>query len=114
MPVVFEAVPLGAAGRQRQDRIEAVQGLNRRFLIDGEDRGVVGRVDIQPDHVGGFGLEVGVVRQHVALEAMRLQPGTAPGLADEIVVNLQQAPFASSSVTLSPAATGTRDSRHRR
>ena len=31
VPVVFEAVPLGAAGRQRQDRIEAVQRLNAVF-----------------------------------------------------------------------------------
>ena len=33
---VLETVSLRAAGRQRQDRIEPVQRLNRGFLVDGE------------------------------------------------------------------------------
>ena len=41
VPVVFEAVALGAPGRQRQHGIEAVERLNRRLLVDGEHRRVV-------------------------------------------------------------------------
>ena len=90
MAVVLEPVPLRAAGRQRQDRIEAVERLDGRFLIDGEHRRVVGRIHIQPNHVRRLGLEVGIVRLHVPLESMRLQPGAPPRLADEVVMNLQQ------------------------
>jgi hypothetical protein len=80
------------AGRQRQHRIQTVECLDRRFLIDREHRGVVRRIDVQADHVGRFLFEVGIVRRHVALEPMRLQARALPRFADEIVVNLQQAP----------------------
>ena len=92
MAVVLEAVPLGAARRQRQDRIEPVERLDGRFLIDRKHGRVVGRIHIQPDHVCRFGLEVGIVRLHVALESMRLQTGAPPRFADEVVMNLQQPP----------------------
>ena len=91
MPVVLEAVALGAAGRQRQHGIEAVERLNGGFLVDGEDRRVVRRIDVQADHVGGLRFEVGIVRLHVALEAMGLEAGALPGLRDEVVMNLQHA-----------------------
>jgi hypothetical protein len=71
--------------------IEAVERLNGGFLVNGEDRRVVRRIDVQPDHVGGFRLEVGVVRLHVALEAVGLQARALPGLRDEVVMNLQHA-----------------------
>src|SRR5436190_547643 len=79
-------------GRERQHRVEAVERLNRRFLIDGEHRCVIWRIDVQPDHVRRLRLEVRVVRLHVALEPMRLQPGALPCFGDEIVMNLQQTP----------------------
>jgi hypothetical protein len=88
--VLLESVSFCAPRRQRQDRIEAVERLDGRFLIDGKHGRVVGRIDIQADHVGGLRLEVGVVRPHIAPESMGLQPGTPPRLADEVVVNLQQ------------------------
>ena len=47
MAVVLEAVPLGPFGRQGQHGIEAVERLNRRFLVDGKRRRVVGRIHIQ-------------------------------------------------------------------
>jgi hypothetical protein len=59
--VVLKAVPLGPTGRQRHG-IEAVERLNRRFLIDGEHRRVIRRIDVQPDHVRGLRLEVRIVR----------------------------------------------------
>ena len=39
--VILEAVTLGAARRQRQHGIEAVERLNGRLLVHGEDRRVV-------------------------------------------------------------------------
>ena len=42
MPDVLEPVALGAAGGQGQDRVEAVERLDRRLLIDAKDRGAVG------------------------------------------------------------------------
>jgi hypothetical protein len=41
-------------------------------------RHMLPRIHILPDHIGGFGLEVGIVRLHVALEPMRLQPCPLP------------------------------------
>jgi hypothetical protein len=56
-----------------------------------EDGGMVGRIDVEADHVGDFGLKVGVIRLHVALETMGLQAGPLLRFRDEIVMNLQQA-----------------------
>ena len=44
MPVVFEAVTFSASGRERQDGIETIQGLNGGLLIDAEHGRVLGRV----------------------------------------------------------------------
>lgn len=33
---ILEAMSLGAPGGQGQDRIQAIEGLNRRFLVDGK------------------------------------------------------------------------------
>ena len=91
VPVVLEAVALRASRRERQHRIEAVERLNGRFLVHGEDRRVVRRIDIQANHVGGLRLEVGIVRLHVALEAVGLEARALPRLRDEVVMNLQHA-----------------------
>jgi hypothetical protein len=58
----------GAAGRERQDRIQPIECLNRRLLVGREHGRVLRWIHIQPDHVGGFGLEVGIVRLRVRLE----------------------------------------------
>jgi hypothetical protein len=41
MPVVLEAVTLGTSGRERQDRVQAIQGLNGRLLLDAEHGGML-------------------------------------------------------------------------
>ena len=64
--------------RQRQHRIDPVERLNRRLLVDAEDDGVLRRVEIEADHVRRFRLEVGIRRAQVALQPMRLQAGVAP------------------------------------
>jgi len=52
---------------------------------------VIQRIDVQPNHVGRLGLEVRIVRLHVALEPMRLQPGALPRFGHEVVMNLEPA-----------------------
>jgi len=54
MAVVLEAVPFGAAGRQRQDRVEAIERLNGRLLVDAEHRRMLRRLHIQTEHGGGL------------------------------------------------------------
>ena len=56
--VVFEAVALGTAERERQDRIEPVQGLNGALFIDRENRRVNWWVEVETDDIGRLGLEV--------------------------------------------------------
>ena len=59
VPVVLEAVAFRPSGRQRQDGVETIEGLNGRLLIDGEHGGVLRRVEVQPDDIGRFRFEVG-------------------------------------------------------
>lgn len=54
MPVVLEAMALGAAGRQRQRRTEAVEGLNGGLLIRAKDGRMLRRPQVQPDDIGGL------------------------------------------------------------
>ena len=79
--VGLEAVPFGASGRQRQDRGQPIEGLNRRLFVDAEHHGVLRRIEIQADHVGGFRLELGIGRAHIPLESMGLQAGHVAGPA---------------------------------
>src|ERR1700733_13125920 len=51
MPVVFESMALGAAGRKRQNRIQPIQRLNGSLLIDTEHGSMLWRVQVQPDNV---------------------------------------------------------------
>jgi hypothetical protein len=41
-------MPFRAAGGERQDRINPVERLNRRFLIDAEDDGALRRIEVEP------------------------------------------------------------------
>jgi hypothetical protein len=64
--------------------------LDRRFLIDAEHRGVLRRLNIQTDDVGGFGLELGISRPPIAIEPVWLQPGPVPDRGDQRMGNLQR------------------------
>ena len=57
--------------------------MDGRLFIRGKHHGVRRWVQVQPQHVRRLLLEVRVVGQHVALEAMRLQPGSAPHLRNQ-------------------------------
>lgn len=76
--VVFEAVPFGAPGRQRQHGIEPIESLNRGLLVEAEDRWMLRRIDVQCDNVGGFRLKRGIGRSHVAVQPVRLEVRTGP------------------------------------
>lgn len=80
--VIFEAVAFGTAGRERQDRVEPVQGLNGALFIDRENSRVHWRVEVETDDIGRLGLEVRIVAGHIAPEAMGLKTSLAPDLRD--------------------------------
>src|SRR3546814_10246698 len=64
-------MPLGASRRQRQNRVLAIQCLDRRFLVDAKHRCVLRRIQVQADHVSRLALEVGVIGRQIAFEPMR-------------------------------------------
>ena len=84
-------MPFGASWRQRQDRVQPIEGLNRRLLVDAEHHGVLRRIEVQADHIRGFRLEFGIGRPHVPLESMGLQAGMPPGPRDNRVLDAQLA-----------------------
>ena len=49
MAVVLETVAFGSSGRKRQNRVEPVQGLNRRLFIHTKHRRVLRRIQVQSD-----------------------------------------------------------------
>jgi len=84
VPVVLEAVTFGASGRERQDRIETIQGLNGGLRIDAEHGCVLRRTQIEAEDVRGFGFELGIVAGHVAFEAVGFQARFLATEGDEV------------------------------
>lgn len=78
MPVILKAVALESSWGEWQHRILPIKRLSVRLLIDAEHRCVSRRIQVQPDDVGSLLLEVRVVRGHIALDAMGLEPMLAP------------------------------------
>jgi hypothetical protein len=60
---VLAAVPLGAAGGQRQDGIAAVEGLNGGLFIDAKHRRMLRRIQIQPDDLRRLVSKLGSVER---------------------------------------------------
>ena len=50
--VVLKPVPFRAARRQRQHRIQAIQGLNRRLFIGRKHHRMLRRIQVEPDDIG--------------------------------------------------------------
>jgi hypothetical protein len=48
MSVLLEALTFGASWRQRQDRVEPIERLNRRLFVDAEHHGVLGGSRYRP------------------------------------------------------------------
>ena len=65
--VVLKAVALEPPRRQRQNRIEQVEGLNGGFFVDPKYRPMLVRFYVQANNVGRLSLEVGIVGGHVSV-----------------------------------------------
>jgi hypothetical protein len=89
VPLVFKPMAFDAAGGKRQNRIEPIMCLNRRLLINTEHGGMLRWVQMQPDNVGGFSLEVRVIACHKPIQPMRLQPSFFPDATDGILADAQ-------------------------
>src|ERR1700759_4443959 len=89
VPVVFKSMAFDAAGGKRQNRAEPIKRLDRRLLIHTEHGGMLRRVQIQSDNVGGLRLEVRIIACHIPLQPMRLQPSFFPDAMDGILADAQ-------------------------
>ena len=58
-------------------------------FIDRKDDGVLRQIDVRPNEVRGFALEVEVIRLHLPLESIRLQAGTSPRASHVVMIDLQ-------------------------
>ena len=68
----------GTSLLHRQPRLGAVQRLDLAFLIDRENDGMVGRIDVKADDLFEFGRELRIVGQLEPADQMRPQPMSAP------------------------------------
>jgi hypothetical protein len=59
MTVVLKAVAFGSTRGEGQHGVFTIQSLNRGLFIDREHRCMLRRLEVQPNNVGGFGLELG-------------------------------------------------------
>ena len=65
-----------------QPRLGAVQSLDLGLLVHAQHQGLVGRIQVQPHHVGQLLQKLGIARELEALRAVRLQLVAAPDVAD--------------------------------
>src|SRR5215475_12012972 len=78
MTLVIMGHGAGASRLHRQARLGAIKGLDLALLIDRQDNGVVGRVDIEADDVMQLGRELRVVRQLELPDPVRLEAMGTP------------------------------------
>ena len=76
--VILETMSLGPARRKGQNRIQTVQGLDSSLFVYAKDGGMIRRVQIQANNVGGLLLEVGILAQHVTAQPVRLKAVPSP------------------------------------
>ena len=75
----------GAPLLHGQSGLGAVEGLDLALFVDAEDQRLVGRIEIEPDHVLHLGGEVLVARDLERLDQMRLEPVRTPDPLDAAV-----------------------------
>ena len=68
-----------------QSRLSAVEGLDLALFVDAEDQRLVGRIEVEPDHVLHLGREVLVARDFERFDQMRLEPVRMPDPLDTAV-----------------------------
>src|SRR6478752_2882155 len=62
----------------RQTRLGAIKRLNLALLIDRQDNGVVGRIDVEADDLVQFGGKLRIVRQFELTHPVRLEAMSTP------------------------------------
>ena len=82
VPPIVVRVAHRPAGAQRQGRLRALQRLNRGLLVDTEDDGVLGRLEVEPDDIGDLGGEGRIPTHFERPHEMRLQAVRAENVGD--------------------------------
>ena len=73
----------------RQTGLRTVQGLDLALLVKAKHRGVVRRVEVQPDYIAQLLLEARVVAEFEGADQVRLEPVRTPHPIDEAVGRVQ-------------------------
>ena len=81
-PRIVVRSSLRLARAQRQHGLTAVEGLNRRLLIDAQHQGCVGRMEVQPHDVAHLLDEQRILRELEGLGPVRLQGERPPDATD--------------------------------
>jgi hypothetical protein len=89
---VFESVTFGPSGRERQDGIETIKGLNGALFIDTENSRMGRRLQVETDDCGCLLLELRVIADHVVATPVRLQPRLGPHPGHTHMVNAERGP----------------------
>ena len=76
-------MPFALPRLEGQGRLRAIKGLNVTLLIDAQDDGMGGGIEIQPENGRGLGFEVGVGAGDVVVQLMGSETMAAPEPADE-------------------------------
>jgi hypothetical protein len=76
--IILKTMGFGPAGRKGQNRIQAVQGLDRTLFVYAKDGGMIRRSKIKADNVGGLLLEVRILTQQVTAQPVRLKAMASP------------------------------------
>ena len=74
--------PLGLTEVHRQDRLRALEGLDLRFLVEGEHCGVRGRIHVQAHHIPHLLDQLRVGRDLERFGDVRFEAKRAPDAAD--------------------------------
>ena len=87
---VFESVTFGPSGRERQDGIQTIKGLNGALFIDAENSRMGRRLQVETDDCDGLFLELRVIADHVVATPVRLQPRLGPHPGHTHMVNAER------------------------
>src|SRR5215203_2468662 len=82
VPFIVVRPPFDLARLHRQQRLRAIKSLNLRLLIDAEDGGMRGRIEIQPDDVPDLFDQERIVREFERLAPVWLQSERVPNPVD--------------------------------
>ena len=87
---VFESVTVGPSGRERQEGIETIKGLNGALFIDTENSRMGRRLQVETNDCGRLLLELRVIADHVVATPVRLQPRLGPHPGHTHMVNAER------------------------